>query len=177
MIVAQVFTEERQQGLLKRISVTPTTSVDIFLGQMAANLTTGIVQVFIVYFASTLMVFSPMGGIIGVTVAMISVLLLILCSVGLGLITVTVAKSPGAATGVSFVFILPQMFLGTFIPAPESVARMIPSYYVTQTLTNIFLRGAALTSETLLTNLGILSIYSIGITILGVIIYSKFGNK
>jgi len=45
MIVSQVFTEERQLGLLKRISFTPTTASDIFAAQVAANLITGVFQV------------------------------------------------------------------------------------------------------------------------------------
>ena len=66
---------------------------------------------------------------------------------GFGLITATIAKSSGAATGLSFLFVLPQMFLGTFVGASLSGAaqiagKVVPSYYVTDALTSVFLRGA-----------------------------------
>jgi len=54
-----------------------------------------------------------------------------------GLLTATIVKSSGAATGLSFLFILPQMLLGTFVPAPQLVGRLVPRYYVTDALTSI----------------------------------------
>jgi hypothetical protein len=69
-----------------------------------------------------------------------------MCNVGFGLITATLAKSPGAATGISFIFIIPQMFLGTFVgfamsPSAQAAGRFVPSYYVTDALTSLLLRG------------------------------------
>ncbi|MFA9437171.1 MAG: ABC transporter permease, partial [Candidatus Bathyarchaeota archaeon] len=147
MIVSQVFTEERQLGLLKRIAFTPTTASDIFAAQVAANLITGVFQVSVVFGSSYLMGFRPMGGLAGIGLAYMLSLLLVLCNVGFGLITATLAKSSGAASGLAFVFILPQMMLGSFIPGiPENLSRLVPTYYVTQTLTNVFIRGASASS-------------------------------
>ncbi|MCW4049310.1 MAG: ABC transporter permease [Candidatus Bathyarchaeota archaeon] len=177
MIVSQVFTEERQQGILKRIAVTPTTASDIFGAQIIANLLTGVVQIMVVFVASYVMGFRPLGGIGGVLTAFTITLLLVLCNVGFGLITATLAKSSGAATGLSFIFILPQMLLGSFVPAPESVARFVPSYYVTKTLTNVFLRGADVLSQSTILNIGILAVYSLSVIALGVVLYSRYGNR
>lgn len=176
MLVAQVFTEERQQGLLKRVAVTPTSSGDIFAGQILANLATGTVQVMVVLGASYLMGFRPMGGVAGVLVTLVATLLLVVTNVGFGLITATIAKTSGAATGMAFIFILPQMFLGSFVPAPESVSRLVPSYYVTETLTTIILRDASIGSEVVLTNLGILGGITIGVICLGVFMYGRNGD-
>ena len=177
MIVAQSFTQEREEGILRRIAVTPTTSGDIFTSQITSNLMVGVIQVLVVYIASSLMGFKAQGGVMGVLVAMITVLALVICNVGFGLITATVARSSGAATGISFIMILPQMFLGTFVPAPESVARFVPTYYVSQSLTSIFLRGADPFSPTILTNIGIVITYSLVVIVLGIALYSRFGKR
>jgi ABC-2 type transport system permease protein len=178
MIVSQVFTEERQQGLLKRIATTPTTASDIFAAQVVANTITGVLQVSVVFGSAYLIGFRPMGGLAGVGLAYLMSLLLVLCNVGFGLITATLAKSSGAATGLAFVFILPQMMLGSFIPGiPESLSRLVPSTYVTQTLTNVFLRGASATSASSLQNLGLLGVYSLVVIVAGIVLYHRYGNR
>jgi len=178
MIVSQVFTEERQQGLLKRIAITPTTASDIFAAQVVANTITGVIQVSVVFGSAYLMGFRPMGGLAGIGLAYLLSLLLVLCNVGFGLITATLAKSTGAATGLAFVFILPQMMLGSFIPGiPENLSRLVPSIYVTQTLTNVFLRGASATSASSLQNLGFLGVYSLVVMVTGIVLYNKHGNR
>lgn len=178
MIVSQVFTEERQQGLLKRIAVTPTTASDIFAAQVVANTITGVLQVSVVFGSAYLMGFRPLGGLAGIGLAYLMSLLLVLCNVGFGLITATLAKSSGAATGLAFIFILPQMMLGSFIPnIPENLSRLVPSTYVTQTLTNVFLRGASATSASSLQNLGFLSVYSLVVIVAGIVLYNKYGNR
>jgi ABC-type multidrug transport system permease subunit len=177
MIVAQVFTEERASGILSRIAITPTTSSDIFMGLICANMITSVVQVLVVLGTSYLMGFRPMGGVLGTIVATIAVLLLVLTNVGLGLITATIAKTSGTATGMVFIFILPQMFLGSFVPAPESVSRFVPSYYVTETLTSVFLRGAEVTSFAVLSNLAVLAAFGFVVVGLGVTLFNRYGRK
>lgn len=176
MTVAQAFTTEREQGLLRRIAVTPTTPSDIFMSQILANLATGTLQVAIVYVAAKLMGFHAAGGVVEVAYAFVIVLLLVACNIGFGLITASIVKSSGAATGLSFLFILPQMLLGTFVPAPQSVGSLVPSYYVTDALTSIFLRGAPLTSPAVLLDLAMVAVMSIAVLIAGVLAFSRFGK-
>ena len=177
MIVSQVFTEERQLGLLTRIAFTPTSASDIFTAQIASNLITGILQVSVVFGASFLLGFRPLGGVAGIGLAYLLSLLLVLCNVGFGLITATLAKSSGAASGLAFVFILPQMMLGSFIPGiPENLSKLVPSYYVTQTLTNVFIRGAYAASASSVLNLGVLGVYSLVVIMLGIVLYNRYGS-
>ena len=178
MIVSQVFTEERQQGLLKRIAFTPTSASDIFGAQIVANTITGVFQVSVVIGSAYLMGFRPLGGLEGIGLAYLMSLLVVLCNVGFGLITATLAKSSGAATGLAFLFILPQMMLGSFIPGiPENLSRLVPTYYLTQTLTNVFLRGASVTSGSSVQNLGFLGVYSLVVMVTGIVLYQKYGNR
>jgi len=177
MIVSQVFTEERQLGLLTRIAFTPTDASDIFTAKIASNLITGVFQVSVVFGASSLLGFRPLGGVAGIGLAYLLSLLLVLCNVGFGLITATLAKSSGAASGLAFVFILPQIMLGSFIQGiPESLSKLVPSYYVTQTLTNVFIRGANATSPSSLQNLGVLGVYSLVVIVLGIVLYNRHGS-
>jgi ABC-2 type transport system permease protein len=137
----------------------------------------GAVQVAIVYAASSLMGFRPQGGVPGIAIAFLLVMILTTCSVGLGLVVATFARNAGAATGISFVFILPLMFLGTFVPAPESIARFVPTWYVTDALTSILLRGAPVTSPSILLDVLTVSVASIVIMLAGVLLYRRFGKS
>ncbi len=176
MMVAQALTTEREQGVLRRISVTRATVGDIFAGQIVSNLIIGAVQVVLVFAASYAMGFRPQGGAPGVVVAFAAVLTLTLTSVGLGFITAAFARNSGAATGISFVFILPLMFLGTFVPAPEYIARLVPSWYVTDALTSIFLRGAPINSPSIVSDILTLAAASALILVVGVVAFRRFGR-
>jgi len=97
------------------------------------------------------------------------------------LIAATLAKSSGAATGIAFIFIMPLMFLGTFVSVglsaiAKDAGRFVPSYYVTDALTSLFLRGAPVTSPTILIDISVVTIYSVIVLMLGIILYGKYGK-
>ena len=174
MIVSQVFTEERQQGILTRIAFTPTKASDIFTAQVSSNLITGVFQVSVVFLGAFLLGFRPLGGSAGIVLAYMLSLMLVLCNVGFGLLTATIAKSSSVASGLAFVFILPQMMLGSFIPGiPEYLSKLVPSFYVTQTLTNVFIRGESATSALSISNFGVLLVYSMAVIMLGIILHNR----
>jgi ABC-type multidrug transport system permease subunit len=177
MIVSEVFTTERAEGLLQRVQVTPTTPTDIMTSSILSNMITASIQVAIVFLVAGLLGFNPQTDILGIIFAFVIVLLLALINIGFGLITATIAKAPGSATGISFIFILPQMFFGTFIPGiPREVAQIAPSFYVTDALTSVLLRGASITSETVLFNFGMTVFISIIVVIIGIVVFTKFGK-
>ena len=176
LIVAEGFTEERMKGILRRIQLTPTSPEDIVLSNIIANMIIAGLQVTLIFVISGVMGFNPQGGYMGVVVAFTFVSLLAFCNVGFGLIAASIAKTPGAATTISFTFILPQMFLGTFIPVPKELGQLVPSYYVTDGLTSILLRGASVTSQTILMDLGIILGFCVVITAAGIIIFAKLGR-
>ncbi len=138
---------------------------------------TGTIQVAIVYMVASLMGFRAQASLGAMAYALIIVLFLVLCNVGFGLITASLVKSSGAATGVSFVFILPQMLLGTFVPGSKELARFVPSYYITDALTSLFLRGAPLSSPVILMDLLIVAVVGIGVAVVGVVVFQRFGRK
>jgi ABC-type multidrug transport system permease subunit len=180
MTVAQSFTVEREQGLLRRISTTPTTSSEFILGQTTSNMLAAIIQVALIFAMTYLVGFHPLGGASALIIAFIIMVIFSLCNVGFGLISATISKSPGAATGISFIFIMPQMFLGTFIsgmvPATQPISAFVPSHYATDALTSLFLRGASVTNPAVLFDIGILSIASVTVLILGIVLFKRSGK-
>lgn len=179
MMVAQSFTQDRENGMMKRIRITPTTPTEFMASQVISYMGIALIQAALVFAMMYAMGFRPQVGIPAYVFAFILVLLFSLSNVGFGLITATIAKSSGAATGLSFLFVLPQLFLGTFVGASLSsgaqvAGRFVPSYYVTDALTSLFLRGAAITSLAVLLDATIVSLFCVAILAVGIILYGKY---
>jgi ABC-2 type transport system permease protein len=179
MMVAQSFATDRENGMMKRIRITPTTPTEFMTSQVVSYLIIGFIQALLVFLMVYLMGFRPAVGITVYAFAFVLVLVFTLSNIGFGLITATLARSPGAATGLSFLFVLPQLFLGTFVGASLSAGaqiagKFVPSFYVTNALTSVFLRGAALTSTTILLDLAVVSISCLAILAVGIMLYAKY---
>ena len=179
MMVAQSFAQDRENGMMKRIRITPTTPTEFMTSQVLSYMVIALIQAALVFAMVYLMGFKPNVGIPVYAFAFVLVLMFSLSNVGFGLITATIAKSPGAATGISFLFVLPQLFLGTFVGASLSSAaqvagKFVPSYYVTNALTSLFLRGAAFTSFTVLLDFATVSVSCVAILAVGIILYDKY---
>lgn len=179
MMVAQSFTQDRENGMMKRIRITPTTATEFMSSQVISYMIIALIQAALVFAMMYIMGFRPQVGVPSYVYAFVLVLLFSLSNVGFGLITATVAKTSGAATGLSFLFVLPQLFLGTFVGASLSsgaqiAGKFVPSYYVTDALTSLFLRGAAITSMTILLDTAIVSVFCIAILIIGIVLYGKY---
>lgn len=183
MTVAQSLSIDKEEGLLRRINTTPLTSSEFISSQTISNMVMALMQVSIIFIMAFSVGYSPDTGIAGIAMAFIIVLVFALCCVGFGLIAATLAKSSGAATGISFIFIMPMMFLGTFVTssapsaASEAAGKAVPSFYVTDALTHLFLRGASPTSSAVITDLIIVSVFSAVVLLIGIVLFKKFGNK
>ncbi len=181
MSVAESFTNEREKGLLRRIRTTPTTSSEFIASQAVSNMIVAMIQVAIVFLTVFLVGYRPLGDASSIVSAFAILCIFSLCCVGFGLITATLAKSQGAATGIAFVFIMPMMFLGTFVTVglsaiAKEAGRFVPSYYVTDALTSLFLRGAPVTSPAILLDIAGVTIYSIAVLILGIALFERYGK-
>jgi ABC-type Na+ efflux pump permease subunit len=179
MMVAQSFAQDRENGMMKRIRITPTTPTEFMTSQVLSYMVIALVQAILVFVMVYLMGFRPEIGAPIYAFAFLLVLVFSLSNVGFGLITATIAKSSGAATGISFLFVLPQLFLGTFVGASLSstaqvAGKFVPSYYVTNALTSLFLRGAAFTNPTVLLDLATVSLSCIAILGIGIVLYAKY---
>jgi len=179
MIVAQSFADDRESGLLRRIAVTPTSASEVMSSQVISNMVSAFVQAVIVFLMAYIVGYRPKGDTFTFAVAFVIVLIFSLCNVGFGLITATLAKSSGAATGLAFIFIMPQMFLGTFVGSAlsgiaQSAGKFVPSYYVTDALTSLFLRGAPVNSPTIMLDITVVSVVSIATLLVGILLFRKY---
>jgi ABC-2 type transport system permease protein len=179
MMVAQSFTQDRENGMMKRIRITPTSPTEFMISQVLSYTVIALIQAILVFAMVYVMGFKPDVGVPVYVFAFVLVLVFALSNVGFGLITATISKTSGAATGLSFLFVLPQLFLGTFVGASLSSAaqiagKIVPSYYVTDALTSLFLRGAAITSPAVLVDTAVVSGSCVAILAVGIILYGKY---
>jgi len=179
MMVAQSFTQDRENGMMKRIRITPTSPTEVMTSQVLSYMVIALIQAALVFVMVYVMGFRPNVGIDAYSFAFLLVLVFSISNVGFGLITATIAKTSSAATGLSFLFVLPQLFLGTFVGASlsgpaQTVGKLVPSYYVTDALTSLFLRGAAITSTTILISFAVIAASCIGILAVGIVLYAKY---
>ncbi len=179
MMVAQSFTQDRENGMMKRIRISPITATEFMTSQIISYMGIALIQAVLVFVMTYVLGFRPEVGIPAYVFAFLLVLIFSVSNVGFGLITATIAKTANAATGFSFLFVLPQLFLGTFVGASLSsgaqiAGKFVPSYYVTNALTSIFLRGAAVSSITILLDLAIVSLSCVGILAVGIALYAKY---
>lgn len=179
MMVAQTFTQDRESGMLKRVMTTPTTPAEFMMSYILAYAIIALIQALMLFVVMYLIGFRPSVGVPTYFLAFATVLIFSLSNVGFGLIAATISKSPGAATGASFIFIIPQLFLGTFVafslsPTAKLASMFVPSYYVTDALTTLFLREASPTSPAVLLDLLAVTASSIIILLAGILLYRRY---
>ena len=179
MMVAQSFTQDRENGMMKRIRISPTTPSEFMASQVISYMGIAVIQAALVFAMTYAMGFKPAVDISAYLFAFTLVLVFSVSNVGFGLITASIAKSSSAATGLSFLFVLPQLFLGTFVGASLSggaqiAGKFVPSYYVTDALTSVFLRGAPLGSVTILVDLAVVCVSCVAILAVGIVLYAKY---
>jgi len=182
MIVAQSYTTDRETGVLGRILVAPTTSADIVMGSVVSYLVIALLQALLVFACVYALGYHPTAGTEGLAAGFLIITVFALCNIGFGLITAAISKSAGAATGISFVFLMPQLFLGTFVgsalsPTAQVAGRFVPAYYVTDALTSLWTRGAAVTSPAVLTDLAAVVVSSVAVLTVGVLIFRRMATR
>jgi ABC-2 type transport system permease protein len=165
--------------MMKRIRITPTSPTEFMASQVISYTAIALIQAALVFAMTYALGFRPSVGIPEYASAFILVLIFSLSNIGFGLITATISKSASAATGLSFIFVLLQLFLGTFVGATLSggaqvAGKFVPSYYVTNALTSLFLRGAAISSVSVLLDLAVVSVSCVAILAVGIVLYAKY---
>jgi ABC-2 type transport system permease protein len=176
MMVALGLVEYRQSGLLKRIETTPVSS-SAYLGSfIIAYMIIAVFQALIVLLVARLLGFEPQGGLVGLLLACVFLALLAVAAVGLGLITAAVAKESGAAGGLSAIFIVPMMMFGSllavFSATTRNIARFMPNYYVSDSLSVIFHTGRV-SDPVIWQNLLILALISAVLVVAGMLVFKR----
>lgn len=179
MTVALSFSEDREQGLLKRINTTPTTAAEFMGSHLISNMSMAIIQVAIIGLLSFLIGYRPDGAIAGMILAFVFMVIFSLSTIGFGLITATIAKNAKAAGGIVWIFILPQQMLASGLyPLPPStrvISMFMPLHYASDALTLLF-NGVALSDLRIWGDLLILISFSLVIVIAGILLFKKYGK-
>ncbi len=180
MMVALALTEYRESGLLKRVETTPV-SPSVYLGShVIANMLIAVVQGLIVLLVARLLGYEPLGGLVGLLMAALFLALLGISAVGLGLITAAVAKNSGAASGLAIIYIVPMMMFGSLLAVfnemTRNIARFMPNYYLSDSLSIIFHTGNV-SDPILWQNMLTLALISLVLVIAGIQIFKKTGYR
>ena len=176
MMVALALCEYRKEGLLNRIRTTPV-SISAYLGSLIiANMIIATFQGMIVLLVARLLGYEPLGGLVGILLAIVFLALLAVTAVGLGLLTAAIAKDSGAASGISAIFIVPMMMFGAllavFNETTHMVAKFTPNYYVSASLMVIFQQGGV-SDPVVWQNLMILVIISLVVVVAGIQLFKR----
>jgi len=181
MLVGQAFTTDREAGLLRRMATTPATAGELITSHLAANVALAGMQLIIVFGLMAVLGFHFAAAPAGIVAAFLLGLAFSVTTVGLGLVTAAVSRSPGQATGVAFLFIMPMMFLGTFMgemltgPA-QQLGSVLPAYYMTDGVTSLLLRGAALDSPTVLFDFAVVLLSGAAVMAIGTVLFRRLGR-
>lgn len=140
---------ERELGTLEQLFVTPVGRLGLLLGKLLPYAAIGIVEAMVVL---TVMVYVFGVAIQGSVLLLLSLsVLFMVCSLGLGLLVSTIAKTQLAAVQLAFVIMLPSVLLSGFafprseMPAPiYGVTFAIPATYFIEILRGVILRAATL---------------------------------
>lgn len=138
---------ERELGTLEQLFVTPVGRTGLLLGKLIPYAAVGLVETLIVLSVMIYVFGVPIRGDIVLLVSLS--MLFMVCSLGLGLLVSTLAKSQVEALQFAFVIMLPSVLLSGFVfPRSEMplviylMTFAIPATYFIEILRGIVLRGA-----------------------------------
>ena len=142
---------ERERGTLEQLQVTPVTRLEIILGKIFPFLVIGLLQMTLIVLLMRFLFAVPIAG--RVPELYVAGLLFIAATLGLGMLLSTLAKTQMQAIQLSFIFLLPSVFLSGYVFPIEGMPRffqyltyIIPLKYFIQLVRGIVLRGATLTA-------------------------------
>jgi ribosome-dependent ATPase len=138
---------ERELGTLEQLFVTPVGRTGLLLGKLVPYAAVGFIETLIVLTVMIYVFGVPIRGDMWLLLSL--AMLFMVCSLGLGLLVSTIAKSQVEAVQFAFVIMLPSVLLSGFVfPRSEMpfviylVTFAIPATYFIEILRGIVLRGA-----------------------------------
>ena len=178
--VALSFSEDREQGMLKRINTTPTSAAEFLGSNLISNMIMAIIQLAIIFILTFFMGGMRKITLVGIVIAFLFMIVFSLSTVGFGLITATISKSAKAAGGIVWIFLLPQQMLASNLyplpPETSTISMFMPLYYASDALSLLF-NGIALSNLRLWWDFLILIMFSLVLVITGIILFRKYGKS
>ena len=146
-LTAFAIVREREMGTLEQLFVTPVGRVGLLLGKLVPYAVVGFLETLIVLSVMVYLFDVPIHGSLPLLLALSC--LFLVCSLGLGMLVSTLAKTQTEAMQFAFTIMLPSILLSGFIfplrEMPDAirwVSYAIPVTYFIEILRGIVLRGA-----------------------------------
>lgn len=146
---AMAIVRERERGTLEQLQVTPVTRLEIILGKLFPFVLIGVFQLTLITVLMRYLFEVPIAG--SVFQLYLAGLLFMAAVLGLGMLLSTVAKTQMQAMQLSFLFLLPFVFLSGYVFPIDGMPRffqlvtyLIPARYFIEVIRGIVLRGATL---------------------------------
>ena len=162
---------ERELGTLEQLFVTPVGRSGLLLGKLIPYAILGFVETLIILLVMVYVFGVPIHGSIPLLLGL--TLLFMVCSLGMGLLVSTIAKTQLEAVQFAFIIMLPSVLLSGFMfPRAEMplpiylVSFLIPVTYYIEILRGVVLRGADLVDLwTAVAGLGICGLVVLGLSL------------
>lgn len=146
-LTAFAIVRERELGTMEQLFVTPVGRAGLLLGKLVPYAVIGLVETMFVLSVMTYVFGVPINGSIVLLLALSS--LFLVCSLGLGLLVSTLARTQLEAMQFAFIIMLPSILLSGFVfprsemPLPIYLITFgIPATYFLEMLRGVILRGA-----------------------------------
>jgi len=148
-LTAFAIVRERELGTLEQLFVTPVGRAGVLLGKLIPYAVVGVLETLLVLSVMVYVFGVPIHGSIPLLLALST--LFLCCSLGLGLLVSTLARTQLEAMQFAFIIMLPSILLSGFMfprsempPPIYLVTFAIPATYFLEVLRGIVLRGADL---------------------------------
>ena len=112
MITGLAITRERERGTMENLLSMPTRPFEVLIGKIVPYILVGYIQVALILLAARFLFHVPMGGNLGLLVAV--TLLFIAANLAVGITFSTVAQNQLQAVQLTFFFFLPSLLLSGF---------------------------------------------------------------
>ncbi len=175
--LAEVLVDERLQGTLRRILITPTSRAVLFAGKLLAGLSLGLVQMGIL-FASGHLIFGVEWGRDPLAIALVS-LTFALATAALGIVIATFVKTRGQASSIVVGLAMSMSALGgawypleITPPVYRKIVQILPSNWAMRAYNEMLAQGATLID--VLPHIGALTVFALLFLAVGIVRFRHY---
>ena len=178
-----MLTTEKKSGIYRRLASTEVKNYEVILSSIISNIALVFMQFAIGAAILALFGWNPaiasfLDGVIGVT---LTIFLFAFFLLALTFTFAPIFKEPETAGGGVWMIIAPlAIFSGVFVPmevmgdAMKNIAAWLPTRFAVVALENIMVKGQSIFYPETLINLGLLTLYSAIIFVIGIKAFNKF---
>ena len=176
LFTAMAIVREREQGTIEQLIVTPIRPLELIIGKVIPYVGIAFWDLLEILAIGVLWFGIPIHGSIVLLLELAAVFLA--TSLGLGILISTVSKTQQEAMMLTFMFLLPSIFLsGYFFPIDamppflQAVSRLVPLTYVLVIVRSIVLKGSGF--GLLAGEVAALALFGLGVLILASVRFQK----